>query len=225
MITAINIMLSIMGCSNGNGDSESEADVVVDTNDVDGIVVVLVKNNGDADDDDDDTVDSSFVTCDSEAIVRFGACDPISSKFKCSMQIDKYWLGAVFTPPCRCTDHKQWFPMFEYEDKKRRMKNERQTSDNTTKIQQNTTKCRLLLVYIDRFWYFVGVLLLLSSVCMFNVLVASSMTSFEWFENAVAAIYFCLSSFAQNISPVKMILMCFVGNHFTTGWNILYLSQ
>lgn len=84
-ITAINIMLSIMGCNSVNDDSDSEADAVADDAvDVDQIVVVvLVPNDG------DDCVDSSFVTCDSEAIVRLVACNPISSKFKCSIQIDK----------------------------------------------------------------------------------------------------------------------------------------
>lgn len=86
MITAINIMLSIMGCSSGNDDSVSEADVLVDAVDVENIavdVVVLVPK------DDDDCVDSCFVTCDSEAIVRLVACNPISLMFKCSIQIDK----------------------------------------------------------------------------------------------------------------------------------------
>lgn len=94
MITAINIMLSIMGCNSGNGDSESEAtDVVVDTNVVDEMVVVLAAlYNG------DDCVDSSLVTCDSEAIVRLVACDPSSSKFKCSMQIIIMARGRIHAP-------------------------------------------------------------------------------------------------------------------------------
>lgn len=176
MITAINIMLSIMGWSNGIGDSESEADVVVDTNDVDGIVVVLVLNNG------DDCVDSSFVTCDSEAIVRLVACDPISSKFKCSMQIDKYWLGAVFTPPCRCTDHKRWFPMFEIVDKKRGWITNGKRVTTTRKYSWIQRNAGCFLYIVTGF----GVLF----ICCYNfhrrsILVLrlkSSMTSFEWFR-------------------------------------------
>lgn len=73
-------MLITMACNGGNDCPESAED------EADGTVAVLVPNDGD---DDDDCVDSSFVTCDSEAIVRLAACDPISSNFKCSIQIDK----------------------------------------------------------------------------------------------------------------------------------------
>lgn len=40
-------------------------------------------------------------SCDNEASVKFASFDPIPSKFKCSIQIDNNWLGAVFTPPYR----------------------------------------------------------------------------------------------------------------------------
>lgn len=71
-------MLITIACNGGNVVPESLP------GEADGTVVVLVPN-----DDDDDCVDSSFVTCDSEASVRLAACDPISSNFKCSIQIDK----------------------------------------------------------------------------------------------------------------------------------------
>lgn len=71
-------MLTIIACNGGNDVPESG-----EMDEGDGTVAVLVPN------DDDDCVDSSFVTCDSEAIVRLAACDPISSNFKCSIQIDK----------------------------------------------------------------------------------------------------------------------------------------
>lgn len=77
-----------MRCTGGNDDSsESEADVDVDVSvDADnaGEFVTVLKPN-----DVDTCVDISLVTCASEAIVRLVACDPNSSKFKCSMQIDK----------------------------------------------------------------------------------------------------------------------------------------
>lgn len=85
-IIAINKMLSSMDCTDGNCDSsesEADVDVSVDADNAGGMVTVLRPNDGDA------CVDSSLVTCASEAIVRLVACDPISSKFKCSMQIDK----------------------------------------------------------------------------------------------------------------------------------------
>lgn len=78
-ITISKIMLIIIACNDGNDSPESEVD------DVDGTVAVLVPY----DEDDDDCVDSSFVTCDSEAIVKLAACNLISSNFKCSIQIDK----------------------------------------------------------------------------------------------------------------------------------------
>lgn len=87
-------MLIIMACNGGNDNPESKADDVA-------TVAVLVPNDddnveGDDDDDDDigdvdgdDCVDSSFVPCDNEAIVRLSACVLNSSNFKCSIQIDK----------------------------------------------------------------------------------------------------------------------------------------
>lgn len=71
-----------MACNGGS-------DVPGSEDEADGTVAVLVPNNGSNDEDDDDCVDSSFVTCDNEAIVRLTACDPVSSNFKCSIQIDK----------------------------------------------------------------------------------------------------------------------------------------
>lgn len=78
-----------MDCTDGSIDSsESEADVAVDVSgDADnaGEFVTVLKPN-----DVDTCVDISLVTCASEAIVRLVlACNPYSSEFKCSMQIDK----------------------------------------------------------------------------------------------------------------------------------------
>lgn len=75
-----------MDCNDGNDDSsvsEADVDVSVDADNAGILVTVLKPNDVDA------CVDSSLVTCASEAIVRLVACDPVSSKFKCSMQIDK----------------------------------------------------------------------------------------------------------------------------------------
>lgn len=77
-----------MACSGGNDVPESKPD------EADGAVAVLVPNDDDDSGDVDgdvDCVDNSFVTCDNEAIdnVRLTACEPSSSNFKCSIQIDK----------------------------------------------------------------------------------------------------------------------------------------
>lgn len=73
-------MLTMMASNGGNDVPETDVD------EPDGTDAVLVPNDDDADDDVDR---GNEVTCDSEAIVRLAACDPISSNFKCSIQIDK----------------------------------------------------------------------------------------------------------------------------------------
>lgn len=73
-------MLTMMASNGGNDVPETDVD------EPDGTDAVLVPNDDDAD---DDVGRGNEVTCDSEAIVRLAACDPISSNLKCSIQMDK----------------------------------------------------------------------------------------------------------------------------------------